>query len=143
MFLAPMPSYPHVFKENLEGIDISLTPWLHPYSFLEAKLEKARHMPTFFACPCFLKKLRGGRHVPTPVQLASKWHLKKLGGSGYVPTLSLYIFMLLKKLGEGRYVPIPLDGKLIIKLFEGYQDLKSIHQIKLIFFTYYKCFELN
>jgi hypothetical protein len=26
MFMAPMPSHPHVFKENLEGIDISLTP---------------------------------------------------------------------------------------------------------------------
>jgi hypothetical protein len=40
-------------------------------------------------------------------------------------------------------MPIPLDGKLIIKLFEGYQDLKSIHQIKLVFFIYYECFELN
>jgi hypothetical protein len=66
-----------------------------------------------------------------------------LGGSGYVPTLPLYISMPLKKLGEGRHVPIPLDGKLIIKLFERYQDLKSIHEIKLIFFTYYECFELN
>jgi hypothetical protein len=44
------------------------------------------------------------------------------------------ISMSLKKLGEGRHVPIPLDGKLILKLFEGYQDFKSIHQIKLIFF---------
>jgi hypothetical protein len=30
--------------------------------------------------------------------------------------------MPLKKLGEDRHVPIPLDSKLIIKLFEGYQD---------------------
>jgi hypothetical protein len=59
---------------------------------------------------------------------------KNLRGSRYVPTLPLYISMPLKKLGEGRHVPIPLDGKLIIKLFEGHQDLKSIHQIKLIFF---------
>jgi hypothetical protein len=59
---------------------------------------------------------------------------KKLRGSKYVPTLPLYISMPLKKLGEGRHVPIPLDGKLIIQLFEGHQDLKSIHQIKLIFF---------
>jgi hypothetical protein len=54
-------------------------------------------MPTFFACPC---------------------SLKKLGGSEYVPILPLYISMPLKKLGEGRHVPVPLDGKLIIKLFE-------------------------
>jgi hypothetical protein len=91
---------------------------LHPYSSLEVKLEKARHMPTFFACPCSLKKLGGGRHVPTPIQLASICHLKKLEGSGYVPTLLLYISMFLKKLGEGRHVLVPLDGKLIIKLFE-------------------------
>jgi hypothetical protein len=56
--------------------------------------------------------------VPTPVQLASICHLKKLEGSGYVPTLLLYISMPLKKLEEGRHVPVPLDDKLIIKLFE-------------------------
>jgi hypothetical protein len=114
-------------------------------------------MPILFACPRSLKKLRGGRHVPTLAQLASKCHLKELGGGGYVPTLIfyipmpfwvctyflLYIHMPLEKLEEGRHVPIPLNGKLITKLFEGYQILKSFHQIKPIIFTYYRCFKLN
>jgi hypothetical protein len=56
-----------------------------------------------------------------------------LGGSGYIPTLPLYISMPLKKLGEGRHVPIPLDGKLIIKLFEEYQDLKIFIKLNLYF----------
>jgi hypothetical protein len=60
-----------------------------------------------------------------------------------MPTLPLYIPMPFKKLGEDRYMPISLNGKLITKLFEGYQVLKSVHQIKPIFFIYYRCFELN
>jgi hypothetical protein len=100
---------------------------LHPYSFLKAQLERGRHMPTFFACPCSLKKLGGSRHVPIPIQLASKCHLTELEGSRYVPTLPLYIPMPLKKLERDRLVPIFLNGKLITKLFEGYQVLKSVH----------------
>jgi hypothetical protein len=49
----------------------------------------------------------------------------------------------LTKLEGDRHVPIPLDGKLITKLFEVCQVLKSVHKIKPIFFTYYRCFELN
>jgi hypothetical protein len=84
-------------------------------------------MSTFFACPCSLKKLGGSRHVPIPVQLASKCHLTELGGGRSVPTLPLCIPIPLKKLGRDRLVPIFLDGKLITKLFEGYQVLKSVH----------------
>jgi hypothetical protein len=81
--------------------------------------------------------------VPTPAQLASECYLKELEGSGYVPTLPLYIPMPFKKLGGNRHELIPLDSKLITKLFEVYQVLKSVHQIKPIFFIYYRCFELN
>jgi hypothetical protein len=81
--------------------------------------------------------------MPTPAQLASKCHLKELGGGGYVLSFPFYISMPLMKLGESKHVPISLDGKLISKLFEGYQVLKNIHNIKPIFFTYYICFKLN
>jgi hypothetical protein len=57
--------------------------------------------------------------------------------------LSLLYSHAFEEIGKGRHVPISLNGKLITKLFKGYQVLKSVHKINPIFFTYFKCFKLN
>jgi hypothetical protein len=57
--------------------------------------------------------------------------------------LSFFISPCTEEIGRVRHVPISLDGKLLTKLFEGYQVLKSIHKIKLEFFTYFRCFVPN
>jgi hypothetical protein len=80
-------------------------PLLHSHSSKKSRIERGRHIPTSFTCPCCHKRLKGARHVPIPY-LASKCILQEMEGEVYVSTPFLHSHAF-KKIRRNRHVLIP------------------------------------